>query len=213
VSLIDFRGKSFSIAVVMFRKNEPAIIPLTNRSFFTSDCTTSIGKAERVSCWSAAKISCGPCTATRAASSTASIRPRTRDAVSGFTVHSCCSTSITASVVTSSTGVWRKGAAYWVKVIAHCARCLALRQPDALASSKASATCPNVLRPSCARRSPSRASIGSTPQASRSRNEAAISRALASGTELTPPRPASRCRPALSNMKVQRFEPAFPIVR
>ena len=42
---------------------------------------------------------------------------------------------------------------------------------------------------------------------------AAISRALASGTELMPPSPASRCRPDRSNMNVQRFAPLLSIVR
>jgi hypothetical protein len=49
----------------------------------------------------------------RAASSTVSIRPRSRDAVSGMLVHSGCSTSSTAAVSISLTGRARNGPAYF----------------------------------------------------------------------------------------------------
>src|ERR1700730_16251723 len=52
------------------------------------------------------------CPLARAASSTVSIRPRRREAVSGFACQIDCKTPSTASVSTSSTGRARKGLAY-----------------------------------------------------------------------------------------------------
>ena len=79
-----------------------------------------------------------------AASSTRSTRPRSREAVSGFSFHSGLRTERTSSVVIVSTGNRRSGAAYSRNVISHWATCLPLRQDGRMAAITRSAHWPNV---------------------------------------------------------------------
>lgn len=99
----------------------------------------------------------------RAASKATSILPRSLEAVSGLSFHNVCRTERTASVSILSTGTERIGAQYSRSVMAHCARCLALRHSLALASISASATSPNVGLPAFAFAASRLASIGFLP--------------------------------------------------
>src|ERR1700730_15879348 len=135
------------------------------------------------------------CPLARAASKTASILARSREAVSGIDCHIGCKTERTASVSTSSTGRPRSGLAYSVSVIFHCALCFSLRHSEALASRSSSAHWPNGFLPDSVSRAFRRAVIGLMPAATSLRASAALSRASASETA-APPRPISFGLPA-----------------
>ena len=57
------------------------------------------------------------------------MRPRSRDAVSGFAVQIGSKTESTSAVVISSTGFACSGTAYWPSVITHCCRCFGFFHP------------------------------------------------------------------------------------
>ena len=131
-----------------------------------------------------------PCTL--AASRTFSIRPRTRDAVSGIFCQIGLRTLSTSAVVISSTALLRSGMAYSRSVISHCARCFALRQLEPMDSMCRSASSPNVSLRSAACLDVR----GSFPSARSARASSALFRAKAIGTAAVPPRPISQRLPS-----------------
>ena len=65
--------------------------------------------------------------ASRAASKTASVRPRTREAVTGFIVQIGCRTASTSSVVIALIGIDNRRPAYVLSGVTHCVRTFSLR--------------------------------------------------------------------------------------
>jgi hypothetical protein len=108
-----------------------------------------------------------------AASSTRSMRPRTRDAVSWRVSQIGRKTSSTSSVPISFSNLGRSGAAWVLSVDSHCSRCLAFRNPDEILVTSSSANSPNVFVPALDRLSVS----GSVPLKSKRRASAALRRA------------------------------------
>ena len=109
-----------------------------------------------------------------AASSTRSMRPRTRDAVSWRVSQIGRKTSSTSSVPISFSNFGRSGAAWVLSVDSHCSRCLAFRNPEAILLTRSSANSPNVLLPALDRLSVS----GSAPLKSKRLASAALTRSV-----------------------------------
>ena len=142
----------------------------------------------------------------RAASSTASTRPRSRDAISGLVCQTGRRMLRTSWVVISATDFSRRGFAYISaprrgsrapRDASHCSRCLAFFSEGAIAARYSSATSPNVTGRggACAAFEARLPSIGSSPAPTSRRASAASARAFASGTSLAEPRPISRSLP------------------
>ena len=104
----------------------------------------------------------------------------------------------------STMGVEASGAAYFVSVMRHCARCLVLRHSADLASKSASTASEKVAgRCSAIRRS----TIGSRPSRRVRRALCASSRASPRVTRRTGPSPISRRLPPFCETKTQRRIP------
>jgi hypothetical protein len=110
------------------------------------------------------------------------MRPRSREAVSGFATQRGFRTAKTASVSISSTGRARSAAAPSVRLQRHCSRCFSFRHSFALASNRASAISPNVGFFADARLFSRRASIGLRPDRRICRASSRAARASASPT-------------------------------
>ncbi len=132
---------------------------------------------------------------TRAASKTASIRPRNRDAVSVFVDQIGCSVLTISTDVIVPNGFSLSGAAYTSSVIRGCALCLSLRQPGDLVATNLDAILPKVTAfafASMASALLARLSCsGSRPSANSSLHFAASSRAFAKLTASRLPMPIS----------------------
>lgn len=143
----------------------------------------------------------------RAASSTRSIRPRSREAVSCFVSQSGLSTSSTWSVWIESSRLSRRGAAYVCSVFVHCCRCFAFLKPGVMSASSWSAKPPNVVGCFAAADEVRLASIGLMPEATSRRASLAFSRASAKLTVTIPPSPNSLSLPSQRKRKAHRFAP------
>ncbi len=142
-----------------------------------------------------AGLSPARCPATVAQESTASIRPRTREAVSVFSCQIGCSTRSTSASATSETRIGpRMGPAYVSSVERHCALCFSLRNSVSFEARKLS-TASLKVGTACAAR---RALIGSPPSCAIRRFSSARSRARASETRGGLPRPSSRRLPRMT---------------
>src|SRR5260221_3553951 len=105
-----------------------------------------------------------------------------------------------------------------MRVLRHCSRCLALRQPDSWDFMNSSAHRSNVidlaLATCCSASLASRSTIGSLPFWSSFRHRSASSRASRRPIVLSLPRPIWRSLPATANLKIQLLLicPSLPVV-